>query len=42
MNVGLWINLAVACVSPPIGTSQADPFPKFGTADGRDRRGLKS
>jgi hypothetical protein len=26
MNVSLWINLAVACVSPPIGTSQADPF----------------
>ena len=25
MNVGFRINLAVACVSPPIGTSQADP-----------------
>jgi hypothetical protein len=26
MNVGFRINLAVACVSPPIGTSQADPI----------------
>ena len=26
MNVGFRINLAVACVSPPIGTSQADPL----------------
>jgi hypothetical protein len=24
MNVSLWINLAVAYVLPPIGTSQAD------------------
>jgi len=25
INVSFWINLAVACVSPPIGKSQADP-----------------
>jgi len=30
MNVGFRINLAVACVSPPIGTSQADPKQKSG------------
>lgn len=29
MNVGFRINLAVASVSPPIGTSQADPKPSF-------------
>jgi glutathione S-transferase-like protein len=29
MNVSLWINLAVACISPPIGTSQVDPKPSF-------------
>jgi hypothetical protein len=29
MNVGFWINLAVACISPPIGTSQADAKRSF-------------
>jgi hypothetical protein len=27
MNVSLWIYPAVACISPPIGSSQADPKP---------------
>jgi hypothetical protein len=26
MNVGCWIDPAVVCISPSIGTSQADPF----------------
>src|SRR5207253_2001664 len=26
-NVCSWINLAVPCISPPIGSSQADPKP---------------
>jgi hypothetical protein len=29
MNVGFRINLAVACVSPPIGTSQAGGYRTF-------------
>ena len=29
MNVGLWINLAVAGVPSPIGSSQADPKRPF-------------
>jgi hypothetical protein len=29
LNVSLWINLAVVCVSPLIRTSQADPKPSL-------------
>jgi hypothetical protein len=39
MNVGLWINLAVGCVPPPIGMSQADPRrDNLATSRGEDRR----
>jgi hypothetical protein len=29
MNVSFWINLALACVSPPIVKSHTDPLRKF-------------
>jgi hypothetical protein len=30
MNVSFWINLALACVSPPIGKSQAGTYRLLG------------